>query len=814
METKLTAILSAKVDAFISGINQAATRLQKFGQDAEKIGTGLSLAVSAPLALIGKKAIESAGDFDALRRGLATVEKNAETLQKRLTTLAEIAKAPGLGLKETFKTGLSLRTTLGPLVGYEKAVNLATRAIVAFGNANASVGGGKADFGESMRQLQQIVSQGKLQGDELNVLASRIPQVRTAILSAFGTANTEMINAKNNAAQIVEKITAELEKLPKASGGIKNAFENLSDFMDIALDRIGTNIAKNFDLNAIIGAITGAIDVVLTKFESLSPVAQKVIIGIGAIATIIPPVIAAIGLIAPALSAGIGVVGALISPLGAVALAAGVAATAIIAHWDRVKADLVESGAWETLSRIASAALSGLASIFGVFANLVQGDWETFWIHLKNVVYSAASVIIQVAGDMLIEILSLVQKVSLIKFPSIELAKAGIRGLQEEADKAVIPITNVKKAAESLFDGFNFGGTPKKIKLGPTQEETEAAKKALDVYIKSQSEASKSIIDSLIRTRDISISLIKDETERKREELKAQAANRRAQVNVEVQSEAQRAKEILAINAKLKQDLSALDAINPLKSTAAGISTFQAFNNAGLKPMGNPSVAQKDLIGKTSSLPGLDNILDKLEKFNEKFRQKADVSLQLAKQLGGALSGALQDMAVGVAESFAQVAAGTGGLEGFARNLLSLLGSVITNLGKASIAAGIAAMSLKAVFATPAAAIAAGAAAVLVGGLVSAAASNVQGKFSGPRLAKGGEAFGPTIAMVGDNPNAYIDRELIGPTSTFRKMVREELSGYAGVGTQTVRVIGEIRGDKIALASERGNNERQTLRGK
>ena len=59
-----------------------------------------------------------------------------------------------------------------------------------------------------------------------------------------------------------------------------------------------------------------------------------------------------------------------------------------------------------------------------------------------------------------------------------------------------------------------------------------------------------------------------------------------------------------------------------------------------------------------------------------------------------------------------------------------------------------------------------------------------------PPLAQGGLAFGPTAALVGDNPNASVDPEVIAPLS--------KLQGMMG-GMQKVQVEGIIKGEDIWL---------------
>ena len=62
-----------------------------------------------------------------------------------------------------------------------------------------------------------------------------------------------------------------------------------------------------------------------------------------------------------------------------------------------------------------------------------------------------------------------------------------------------------------------------------------------------------------------------------------------------------------------------------------------------------------------------------------------------------------------------------------------------------------------------------------------------------PALAKGGMAFGPTMALIGDNRNAAIDPEVVAPLSKLRDMM----------GGNQVEVFGRISGNDIFLSNAR-----------
>jgi hypothetical protein len=62
-----------------------------------------------------------------------------------------------------------------------------------------------------------------------------------------------------------------------------------------------------------------------------------------------------------------------------------------------------------------------------------------------------------------------------------------------------------------------------------------------------------------------------------------------------------------------------------------------------------------------------------------------------------------------------------------------------------------------------------------------------------PALAQGGVATGPTLAMVGDNPNAKIDPEIIAPLSKLKNMIQPT----AVEANDISKVVFEIRGDTL-----------------
>ena len=86
----------------------------------------------------------------------------------------------------------------------------------------------------------------------------------------------------------------------------------------------------------------------------------------------------------------------------------------------------------------------------------------------------------------------------------------------------------------------------------------------------------------------------------------------------------------------------------------------------------------------------------------------------------------------------------------------------------------------------------------IVGALGLAVGGGLFQRVGVPALASGGLAYGPTMAMVGDNKNAAIDPEVVAPLSKLKDMM----------GGGVVEVVGRIKGDDIFLSNARNSSAR------
>ena len=266
---KLKAVLSADISAFDDGMKKAGDGLVRFASRARTelsgaennvrsfsstAGGSLSSTVEAfggatsavglmtaaiggisvaKLLELGKVAIDTRADMEALEKGLAAVTKDTGSLTDQMARLKNVAKLPGLGFEEAVKGSVRLQAA-----GF--SAQEAERYLKSFGNAIASVGGGKAELDGVTLALAQMAAKANVSAEEINQLAERLPQIREAMKEAFGTADTELMQKAGLAPKAaIDALSKVLEKAKEVDGGLKNAKENISDAFKAMFNEIG-----------------------------------------------------------------------------------------------------------------------------------------------------------------------------------------------------------------------------------------------------------------------------------------------------------------------------------------------------------------------------------------------------------------------------------------------------------------------------------------------------------------------------------------------------------------------------------------------
>jgi len=219
----------------------AGAVLQMAGQVAGAVAQA-GMAFTQFAVEVGQSAFQTFSRLDQLSRGLALYSDSAEDYRKTFKDLRELAKLPGLGLEEVMEATTSLRAAG---LGAEKT----RESILGIGRALAAVGKGKGDFKGTMLALQQMVTAGKVEGDEIRQLSERVPQIRKVLMQAFGSAKGKDISKMMEETgmtiyDVIDKINKELLKIPGTTASVAVNLENIQDDLKLAFAPIGQGIAQ------------------------------------------------------------------------------------------------------------------------------------------------------------------------------------------------------------------------------------------------------------------------------------------------------------------------------------------------------------------------------------------------------------------------------------------------------------------------------------------------------------------------------------------------------------------------------------------
>lgn len=204
------------------------------------------------------------------------------------------------------------------------------------------------------------------------------------------------------------------------------------------------------------------------------------------------------------------------------------------------------------------------------------------------------------------------------------------------------------------------------------------------------------------------------------------------------------------------------------------------------------------------------NTQAKLSKMAQYFKNLAVAAKSELENAGGIIEGFVTDI---LAESIMRMGdimrGGKSSFKDFGQFAIKAFASMAEQLGKLAISVGVATLGIKKALQSlnPYVAIAGGIALLALAGAARGKMAEIAESQSQVKLAKGGLAYGETLAVVGDNPNASVDPEVIAPLSKLKSII-----GDVG-GGQSVTVYGRISGEDILLSSEKAGRTRSRYRG-
>lgn len=385
----ITVLINA-VDNASKVFKNVADNMNAVGKQMQSIGTKMTAAVTLPLIGVAAGALKAAGDMEALEKGFSAVYKGAVPVTEQLEQLGEVAKLPGLGLQEAYKGSIRLQA-----IGF--SAEKAKESLMVFGNAVATVGGGRVELERAIYGLQQMANTEFPLGEDLNIIKDAIPQVTPLLEEAFGASRSdELAEMGVKSKEIVDVLLTGLGKLPPVAGGMKNAFENLSDSIFVSLSTIGETINKTFNIEGLFNRIGDTIGMLADKFANLTPQMQKMILVGAGIAAAIGPLLLILGTLSVALAAISPLVIAITAVTGALAF---VTFKALTDEGNNVVEML--KGVYDRLV----AAWQFFTSFFGPILDVTRTNLMALWQTIQDQLLPTLQVFWEVHGNNIVAIL-------------------------------------------------------------------------------------------------------------------------------------------------------------------------------------------------------------------------------------------------------------------------------------------------------------------------------------------------------------------------------------------------------------------------
>lgn len=810
---------------FDKSMRQVENRLRQSAQTIGGIADNMMSALTVPLAGIGALAIKASGDFEALRLALTTTMTDAgystQQVTKELEELRKIALAPGIDLEQAVKGSVRLQA-----VGIE--AEKAREILKQFSNAIAAGGGGATELERATLQLSQMSAKGTVLQEDLRVLKDALPGLSKAMMQAFGTTTAEGIrDAGINATQFIEGVTEQLAKNARVQGGVKNAIDNARSALMQFFASIGDGINEAVNLNQVAEDMSAWLGRVASAFRNLDPETKKAIIQFALYAAAAGPVLkifSSLFVAGQTLVSGLRTVAGAMANLGGGALSLvdkfGKLSTAM--KFTYIGAAIAVVGAlylgFQKLNDVTEQALHTTRALNEVerTANESIAEQKVQTESLIGVLQSETT-----TRDEKLAAIKRLNEISPEYFKGLKLEGDSVRGLKEAYDGYIanlLKAARVKAAEEKLIEIDR-----KKLKLQEDLTRQEQARAAnfsattagigsVTAFEQQSANTKKDLVDNIKRE----ISAVNTEEAALRKVIEAnlvlEPAQQRAanSTNAAAASSDKKSKAVKKETATMKDLLKTLDELQIAneqlaRAEAAGEPQATASGNFDALPQ-----RPQGPLGSEQTVGELENLVTVLGSEVPNATIMAGTAfdtlrLQFQGMIDAFTAGgeAQQQIFAAVNASIVDTAnSGSTSLKDFAKNAAA---SAI-KVAKAYAVQGIFAAVSKALQSVPfpfnliAAGVAAGAAGALLNGLAN--------KIQAPKLAKGGLAYGPTLAMVGDNPGAASDPEVISPLSKLQSIM-----GSAG---QMISLNGnfKIRGQDLELVLAKASKTQQRIRGK
>jgi tape measure domain-containing protein len=833
--------IRADATPFERSLKTIGRNITAFSQKSLAIGRGISLGFTAPLMAVGATAVNAAADFDSLERALSGIMGGAGAAAGEMMKLKEAAKLPGLGFEEAVRgsvnlqaVGLSAEDARKTLIGFGTAIaasgggaiNLAsvTKQLTQMISKNRIL---QEDFGilqENVpligdalekafgtRNIEKVRETGIAAADfNMKLVASL--QTLPAVIAATGGLRNNIDNFKDSlkftqvelGKAILKNIDLEgaLESISNTIESMLNWWGSLSDAMQSNIISTAKFIAIAGGVLWIVGQLFSAIGTVTTMFGQLTNVMIKLnqVTGTyqilaGGWVTIALAAAAAIGYFAYSVIQANKPIDDLSGHLSS-------SAKAMKKETAELQLNFKIINDANTSNNLRSKLLTEIKDKYGSYLPELKTEQD----YLSNM-----TKVMTVLNS------ELTKKYQIMRLQGVadKQKQRGIDLLDQEKDKT-LEIERLReissgKAPFSLKNAIDAVSANQNIKS--LFKDVEKIQKESVLIEKAWTKTVKELEDLVGVVPEIEDLFTNDENGgNEKEKTKYELLNEELQLTVE------KYKNVLLTQGALSKDALILenryfelknilekvndqfDKIENRKLDIPPLPQFPATDNdpnSGFTQIIDENVSQKinnltgnikgqseamrdlaktsgevrDIVTQTANNDFINRWTKKFDKVRESIKVTTEDLLEFNKTLKEIIDGTLRDIAFNLGEEIGNALSGAG----FSlKKILMPLADALIQFGKLAISTGVAALGIEKALTSlgGVGAIAAGVALVALGTLVKS-------QLKAPKLAKGGLAFGPTMAVVGDNKGASYDPEVIAPLSKLKGMIGD--TGFSGV---------------------------------
>lgn len=833
--------IRADATPFERSLKTVGRNITSFAQKSLAVGRGISLGFTAPLMAIGASAVNAAADFDSLERALSGIMGGANAASGEMNKLKEAAKLPGLGFEEAVRgsvnlqaVGLSADEARKTLIGFGTAIaasgggaeNLAsvTRQLTQMISKNRIL---QEDFGilqENVpligdalekafgtRNIEKVRDTGIAASDFNSKLVASLITL-PAVIAATGGLRNNIDNFKDSlkfaqvelGKAILKNI--DLEKvIESVTGTIENYLTIWGDLSD-ETQKLILNTAKYIAIGGglawILGQIMSAVGVLTSGLGKLvafmttyNKVTGVIKITTGGWVTIALAAAAAIGAFAYSVHQANKPIDDLSGYLSSSARAMQKEMTQLEFNFKLINDTNVSQSLRLKL-------INDIKNKYGQYLP----DLKTEQDYLNNM--STVMTVLNTELAKKFEIMKLQGVADKQLNRSVELNERERDILQEIA-------TLREEAKQRQKDGFDFLD-PVKGAIGSQQikslgRELDKLRKE-SVVIEGAWAKTKKELDEIVGKIPVINDIITppgDGTDAEKQKTRYEILNDLlAETELKyknvVLTQGALSKDAIKLEEKYYELLKTLKDVNhewdkienrsfvvdqlperpgpktdkenfkevftdeTLKKANAAIGIIDGQTKS-TRELGKANSELRTIVDDIVARNPIGKIADQTEKAKDKIKVSVDELKELNQALTETLENMYSDMAFTIGEELGNALAGAGFN---IRNILMPVADALIQFGKLAIKAGVAAMGIEAALTKLGGpvAIAAGVALVALG-------TYVKSQLKPPKLAKGGLAFGPTMAVVGDNRGASYDPEVIAPLSKLKGML-----GDVGVG--------------------------------